>query len=105
MATNGWSQIAPHLPASWTRIGNPYAVAEGFIFVVSMRRPGTTREYRVLGYNVELGEVVIVRNGDSDARFLSGDSARTYMREYAARLNERPEGTVFTTERGDDDDE
>jgi len=82
-----WSQITPHLPRKWGKIGKPFAIPTGALFVVSQDVPYVGKRFTILQYHTGTDKILGFEPYGRQVSYGTNKDARRAIEKEAARIN------------------
>lgn len=81
-----WSQITPHLPRKWGKIGKPFAIPTGALFVVSQDVPYVGKRFTILQYHTGTDKILGFEPDERQVSYGTNRDAREAIARHAARI-------------------
>lgn len=82
-----WSQITPHLPRSWDKVGRPFPIPTGALFIVGQQVPHIGKRFTVLQYHTGTDKILGFEPDERQVSYGTNKDARRAIAHHAERIN------------------
>lgn len=82
-----WSKITPHLPRKWGKVGKPFPIPSGALFIVSQDVPYVGKRFTILQYHDLTDKIVGFEPDGNQVSYGTNAQARAEIVKHAARVN------------------